>query len=128
MQQNKILIRPILFLHYKESLVSSNVNSKQLRFHCFRPNLDASTQPKWLNQVGSLNFLESIYSSSTSFLLGYVHCTPSVLRIFVHSVSCHFFLSKIVQLNFSVKSLHSLLDSCHLTQFFSSIVCIIAFL
>ena len=26
--------------------------------------------------------------------------TLSVLRIFVHSVSCHFFLSKIVQLNF----------------------------
>ena len=36
----KILIAPILFLYYEESLVSSNLNSKQLRFHCAQPNLD----------------------------------------------------------------------------------------
>ena len=36
----KISIAPILFLCYKESLVSSNLNSKQLRFHCVRPNMD----------------------------------------------------------------------------------------
>ena len=28
------------FLYYEESLVSSNLNSKQLRFHCVRPNED----------------------------------------------------------------------------------------
>ena len=32
-QQTKISIGPILFLYYEESLVSSNSNSKQLRFH-----------------------------------------------------------------------------------------------
>ena len=32
--------------------------------------------------------------------LNLLKCTLSVLRIFVHSVSCHFFWSKIVQLNF----------------------------
>ena len=36
---NKISIRPILFLYYEESLVWSNLNSKQLRFHDVRPNL-----------------------------------------------------------------------------------------
>ena len=33
-------IGPILFLHYEESLVSSNLNSKLFRFHCVRPKLD----------------------------------------------------------------------------------------
>ena len=35
----KNLIRPILFLYYEESLVSSNLNSNLLRFHCAHPNL-----------------------------------------------------------------------------------------
>ena len=35
----KISIVPILFLYHEESLVSSNLNSKQLRFHSVRPNL-----------------------------------------------------------------------------------------
>jgi hypothetical protein len=39
MQQKKFSIGPILFLYYEESLVSSNLNSKQLRFHCVRPNV-----------------------------------------------------------------------------------------
>ena len=36
-QKKKYLIRPILFLYYEESLVSSNLNSKLLRFHCAHP-------------------------------------------------------------------------------------------
>ena len=32
------LIRPILFLYYEENLVSSNLNSNLLRFHCAHPN------------------------------------------------------------------------------------------
>ena len=35
----KISIRPILFIYYEKSLVSSNLNSKQLRFHGVRPNV-----------------------------------------------------------------------------------------
>ena len=35
-QQTKISIGPILFLYYQESLVSSNLNSKQLWFHGVR--------------------------------------------------------------------------------------------
>ena len=38
-QQTKIAIRPILFLYYEESLVSSNMNSKQLRFDGAHPNV-----------------------------------------------------------------------------------------
>ena len=38
-QQKKISIGPILFLYYEESLVSSNLNSKQLRFHGAHPNV-----------------------------------------------------------------------------------------
>ena len=38
MQQKK-LIGPVLFSYYEESLVSSNLNSKQLRFHGVRPNV-----------------------------------------------------------------------------------------
>ena len=36
-QQTKISIGPILFLYYEERLVSSSLNSKQLRFHGVRP-------------------------------------------------------------------------------------------
>ena len=39
-QQKKVSILPILFLCQKECLVSSNLNSKQLRFHSVRPNID----------------------------------------------------------------------------------------
>ena len=35
-----ILIGPILFLYYEESLVSSNLNSKLHRFHYAHPNID----------------------------------------------------------------------------------------
>ena len=38
-EQKTISIGPILFLYYEESLVSSNLNSKQPRFHGVRPNL-----------------------------------------------------------------------------------------
>ena len=34
------------------------------------PNLAVCTQPKWPNQVGSLDFWQSVYSSSTSVFLG----------------------------------------------------------
>ena len=37
--QQKKSIGPILFLYYEESLVSSNLNSKQLRFHGAHPRL-----------------------------------------------------------------------------------------
>ena len=39
----QISIGSILFLYYEESLVSSNLNSKQLRFHGVRPNLGTYT-------------------------------------------------------------------------------------
>ena len=39
MQQKHFAIQPILFLYYKESLGSSNLNSKLFRFHCVRPNV-----------------------------------------------------------------------------------------
>ena len=38
-QQTKISIGPILFLYHEESLVSSHLNSKQLRFHGAHPSL-----------------------------------------------------------------------------------------
>ena len=38
-RNKKKSIGPILFLCYEESLVSSNLNSKQLRFHGVRPNV-----------------------------------------------------------------------------------------
>ena len=38
-KQKEISIGPILFLYYEESLVSSNLNSKQLRFHGAHPKL-----------------------------------------------------------------------------------------
>ena len=37
----KNLMGPILFLYYEESLVSSNLNSKLLRFHSVRPSRHA---------------------------------------------------------------------------------------
>ena len=37
-QQKKIQNGPIVFLYYEVSLVSSNLNSKLLRFHGVRPN------------------------------------------------------------------------------------------
>ena len=44
--------------------------------------------------------------------------TLSVLRIFVHSVSCHFSCQKSCNSIIFVKLQHSLLDFCHLTNFF----------
>ena len=44
-QQKIILIGPILFLCYEESLVSSSLNSKQLRFHGAHPNKHAKWPP-----------------------------------------------------------------------------------
>ena len=38
-QQTKISIGPILFLYHEESLVSSNLDSKQLKFHGAHPNV-----------------------------------------------------------------------------------------
>ena len=38
-QQTKISIGQTLFLYYEESLVSTNLNSKQLKFHGVRPNV-----------------------------------------------------------------------------------------
>ena len=37
-KQKKIIMGPILFLYYEESLVSSNLNSNLLTFHCAHPN------------------------------------------------------------------------------------------
>ena len=37
-QQTKISIGPILFLYHEESILSSNLNSKELRFHGAHPN------------------------------------------------------------------------------------------
>ena len=42
-QQTKISMGPILFLYYEESLVSSNLNSKQLRLHGVRAAVSSST-------------------------------------------------------------------------------------
>jgi hypothetical protein len=51
-QQKQFSIEPILFLYYEESLVSSNLNSKQLRFHCAHPN-----------QLSHLVFFLQVFSS-----------------------------------------------------------------
>ena len=49
-QQKIISIGPILFLCYEESLVSSNLNSKQLRFHGAHPSLDPKKKHLALKQ------------------------------------------------------------------------------
>ena len=56
MQQKKTLIGPILFLYYEESLVSSNLNSKLLRFHCAHSNLHPIIVEFELNLIVQLNF------------------------------------------------------------------------
>ena len=50
-RNKKFLIEPILFLYYKESLVSSNLNSKLFRFHSAHPNVRLSffCKSKWMN-------------------------------------------------------------------------------
>ena len=55
MQQTKISIVPILFLCYEESLVSSNLNSKQLRFHVAHPNLHTFEKKTLKNDLYILN-------------------------------------------------------------------------
>ena len=57
MQQTKISIGPILFLHYQESLVqSSNLNSKQLRCHGAHPNVSTYVR----NAALHYNLLENM--------------------------------------------------------------------
>ena len=50
----KNLIGPILFSYYEESLVSSNLNSKQLKFHGAHPNL-----PTYLFAISFQNLLKT---------------------------------------------------------------------
>ena len=57
-QQKKMLMGPILFLYYEESLVSSNLNSKLLWFLSVRPNVDVVLS--LLLRFEVLNFLEFI--------------------------------------------------------------------
>ena len=90
-RQQKNSIGPILFLYYKESLVSSNLNSKQLRFHCVRPNVYGYGQ--WLRFFFFKNIPNNwpIWTDGTNKLwdmyLGYFqlnsqhtccHCVPLV--------------------------------------------------
>ena len=51
--QQKKSIWPILYLYHEESLVSSNLNSKQLGFHGVRPNQHTCQLHKWIQ--GSMN-------------------------------------------------------------------------
>ena len=53
-RQQKNSIRPILFLYYEESLVSSNLNSKQPRFHDAHPSLGSyvDAKMKWARTMG----------------------------------------------------------------------------
>ena len=58
-------IEPILFLYYEESLVSSNLNSKQLRFHGAHPNEDTYRN---LGEVGQvMNEWNCMQSTKISF-------------------------------------------------------------
>ena len=52
-------IGPILFLYYKESLLSSNLNSKLLRFHCAHPNMHPYQQ--------SFFFISKLWSCNIFF-------------------------------------------------------------
>ena len=52
----KNVIGPILFLYYKESLVSSNLNSKLFWFHGVRPNESTG----WNNHTPLNNFCQNI--------------------------------------------------------------------
>ena len=54
-QQTKISIGPILFLYYEESLVSSNLNSKQLRFQGAHPNVQSSLYDVLSIYVGNIH-------------------------------------------------------------------------
>ena len=54
-QQTKISIEPILSLYYEESLVSSNLNSKQHRFHGAHPNIQI-TKDGWICHHDSMSF------------------------------------------------------------------------
>ena len=63
-QQKKILIGPILFLYFEESLVSSNLNSKLLWFHSVRPNLHLCLN---LDTEGNKACKEAVTSSVHSF-------------------------------------------------------------
>ena len=47
-RNKKISIWPILYLYHEESLVSSNLNSKQLGFHGVRPNQHTCQLHKWI--------------------------------------------------------------------------------
>ena len=66
---NSKLIGPILFLYYEDSLVSSNLNSNLLRFHCAHPTPYTSLQNTWnytryLTYLGK--FLHQFYHSLSS--------------------------------------------------------------
>jgi hypothetical protein len=64
-QQNKFSIGPILFLCYEGSLVSTNLNSKQLRFYCAHPNKRARSKASTEKDVMDTNlFVFSLHQLS----------------------------------------------------------------
>ena len=78
-QQTKISIGPILFLYHDESMVSSNLNSKQLSFHYAHPNV----QLKILSiKLGYYKNLEIYAVSSLSWLVDKIASFSSIIIIF----------------------------------------------
>ena len=71
----KKIIEPILFLYYEESLLSSNLNSKLLRFHCAHPTIhtQCSQWPHYIPLV-FMNFsIERAVPVSKSWFTLYIH-------------------------------------------------------
>ena len=90
-QQTKISIGPILFLCYEESLVRSNLNSKQIRFHGVRPNKDMFAicivvwvgyfSPPLLNLHNHCLLLQKL--ATYQFWKGTVKCQHCLSRVIV---------------------------------------------
>ena len=59
-----ISIRPILFLYYEESLVSSNLNSKLFRFHRVRPSYHSGLSTLKKYQCHSMGLHEFFHHSA----------------------------------------------------------------
>ena len=86
MQHKTISILPILFLYYEESLVSSNLNSNILWFHCVRPKLDT---PALHVYVGLTLIQESRVCRCTLYINNHKLCFLLWTLANVHDVTFH---------------------------------------
>ena len=111
--QQKKSIGPILFLYYEKCLVSSNLNSKQLRFYGVRPNQEVFPDTKG-SFLLAIRCTKAIGGTENTAILGNFHLErplrrcetphpPGSFQGVFPNILCYVFFQNLRVLIFSIK-------------------------